>query len=570
MRLTKTSHFETLFIFFGCLFLFLFGLNRSEIIDFDSRFYLFALEMWRHGLHWFPTTYLKPYPDYPVTSTFLIYISALLWGGLNKCIAVLPSAIVASLTVLLTYHIGALHDRYWGRCAATFLLLTLAFFQNARSIALDIYPTFITVSCFYLINSKLGSNIPQNEPTSRRKIKSTSSHANQDFIIYMALVCLFVLGFAFRGPIGLVIPTGVVCVCYFMDTKTQSRNFWSSLPQKLKAIFLIGTLSLMALIVLMIILLALAQHFYGVDFMSAVLHMEVLGRINTRPVPFYFYWVQGFTHYAMSFPIACLVLGGVIYLLWTKKIARTPEVNMLLKLTAWVLIIILGMSIPDEKKPRYILPISPAIALIAAYLFVIPSNEKYWVFLRSLIIKLFLFFPTLLMMMVAAFIFYAKHHQIEITLPYVHLFLACIIVQVFYLLLMPIKYLSAGLLISSVLLFSGFYIFIVEPIQLTFNRTHDFVVEVEAKRLAEHAKLAFYKEGPDGLPIKYLINMPREEQPLFVEQISQLDTQSYPLIIITSANHFKQLTKEELKHFELIQKGKIGHTEVIIFRPIYS
>src|SRR3990167_2636838 len=71
-------------IFLGSLFLFTWGLSDQEVISFDSRFYLFALEMWRHGLSWFPTTYHQPYPDYPALSTIFIYLAAWLAGGLNK------------------------------------------------------------------------------------------------------------------------------------------------------------------------------------------------------------------------------------------------------------------------------------------------------------------------------------------------------------------------------------------------------------------------------------------------------------------------------------------------------
>jgi len=87
-------------IFIVSLFLFTWGVNSQEIISFDSRFYLFALEMWRHGISWFPTTYLEPYPDYTVASTVLIYGAASLFGGLTKFTAVLPSAIAAAITVV--------------------------------------------------------------------------------------------------------------------------------------------------------------------------------------------------------------------------------------------------------------------------------------------------------------------------------------------------------------------------------------------------------------------------------------------------------------------------------------
>ncbi|HLB57816.1 MAG TPA: hypothetical protein VJL60_03275, partial [Gammaproteobacteria bacterium] len=67
----RNRYFEAVVIFFLGLIIFTIGLSHQEVITFEARFYLFALEMWRHGLSFFPTTYEQPYPDYPVTSTAL-------------------------------------------------------------------------------------------------------------------------------------------------------------------------------------------------------------------------------------------------------------------------------------------------------------------------------------------------------------------------------------------------------------------------------------------------------------------------------------------------------------------
>src|SRR5690242_19905786 len=93
--LTRRHHLESLLLFFSSLILFTWGLHSKEVIGFDSRFYLFAQEMWRYGVSWFPLTYHQPYPDYPASSTFVIYLFACLFGGVTKFSAVLPSAILA-------------------------------------------------------------------------------------------------------------------------------------------------------------------------------------------------------------------------------------------------------------------------------------------------------------------------------------------------------------------------------------------------------------------------------------------------------------------------------------------
>src|SRR5687768_3598086 len=84
----KQSIFDGICIFILGLMCFTFGLSHQEIIGFEARFYLFALEMFRHGISWFPMTYHHPYPDYPVTSTLFIYGLSQVMGGLNKGVAV--------------------------------------------------------------------------------------------------------------------------------------------------------------------------------------------------------------------------------------------------------------------------------------------------------------------------------------------------------------------------------------------------------------------------------------------------------------------------------------------------
>ena len=187
---------EALLIFCLGLMVFTIGLSHQEVVRFESRFYLFAMEMWRHGPSWFPTTYQEPYPDYPATGTLLIYLFSKLFGSMNKLTAVLPSAIASAVVLTTTYLIGALHSRRWGFFAVCFLMFTVAFMTESRTISLDNYTTAITTLCFYLAYS---ASLSKKSPS----------------IVLMAI--LLIVGFAFRGPIGLVTPAGVLCVFYLLE-----------------------------------------------------------------------------------------------------------------------------------------------------------------------------------------------------------------------------------------------------------------------------------------------------------------------------------------------------------------
>ncbi len=461
MTLTKTL--EPIIIFCVGAIVFTVGLSHQEIIGFESRFYLFALEMWRHGPSWFPTTYQQPYPDYPVTATFLIYLTAHMLGGLNKLAAVLPSALAAAMTLSVTYLIGALHNRRWGFYAVLFLLFTNTFLSEARTISLDQYTTLITVLCFYLVYQKRS--------------------------LWFVLP-LLVLGFAFRGPIGLVIPTGVLCVYYLLE-------------KDVKKLLFIGCASVFLLGICSAILFMLAYHVGGMAFVQDVVRMEIVGRIHDIDVPpYYFYFVESIGAYAITFPLGILIFLGLGSQLFKKNLP--VDLQFMQKLLGWVLVILIGLSIPADKKIRYILPMAPALALFCAYLFMAIQEKKYFFYLRR--------------------IFYI------VTLTFVLIFLL-----------------------------------VVEPINIKLNRTRDFVEQIEKLRHSRHAQLVFYQESADGLPIKYVVNMQHEEKPIFIQNPKELLRSKQPAFFITRTEYFLQIPKSISGKFHEVQRGKLGHMDVVVF-----
>lgn len=527
---------ETIGLFFCSLLLFTWGLSSQEIISFDSRFYLFAQEMQRYGLTWFPLTYHQPYPDYSAASTVLIHLVASLAGGLTKLTAVFPSAVMAALTVTVTYMIGALRSPRWGLSAALFMILTLTFLKSARGISLDMYTTLITACCFYLLYS---AQVKNKSPA------------------MLWIYCLLVISFIFRGPIGLVMPAGVVCL-YFL----QERQF--------KKLFIFGVLAVLLLTVCSALFLALAHHVGGESFMQAVLRMQVLGRMDNYYLPRYFYFQDSMGIYAFSFPLSLLVMGGVIYYALTGRHA-TPDRKLLLQLTGWMLVILIGMSIPDDKKIRYILPMVPAAALIAAYPFVAASQETYFVYLRWLWRRLFLLLPLILLVATVVVSAYAKRHALQFNLHYGHIirFLACM--QFLSLMIFCTQTKRKALrdnlvLFIAALSFTVSNLSIIEPIELQVDKAHAFVSKVENERLAAQAQLIFYKERPDGLPIKYLINMPKAEQPGFIADTKQLMAIPGPAYFVASESYFTDLPKTVAASFHVIARDTLGHVKVVVFK----
>ncbi len=521
MMISRYAKWDAIVIFILGIVFFTLGLSQQEVTGFDARFYLFALEMWHHGFSWFPTTYQQPYPDYPVTSTLFIYLAAKLFGGLDKFTAVFPSAAAAAGTLAVTYSIGALHARRWGWCAAGFLLFTVAFLMSARTISLDMYVTLMTVVSFYIVYRAqwLQKKLP-----------------------WEWLTFFLVLSFAIRGPIGLIVPTAVVCVFYLLEGA-------------LKSLLLVGMLALGLLLLCCGILFGIAYHAGGTELMHAVLRMEVLGRMQEmRTPPFYFYFQESVGAYAVSYPLAILVLLGVSNKLLQRGLPR--DMKLLQILAAWALIIMLGLSIPADKKVRYILPAAPAMALICGYLYMAVSHMRYLTWLRQIFNFICFVFPLLGLALLALL------HAKQVPLAYWPLTGMFIVMQA---VIFTVRGLSQRhemiIFFIAAITFVLTYIFVVEEINLNTNRTRDFVQRIEMIRAKNHAQLVFYREGKDGLVIKYLADVPQELQPVFVSDKKALNQLKKPLIIITreeNAAEFPQIT------FRLIEKNKIGHDQVVV------
>lgn len=502
------------------LMFFIFTSAQMEIISFESRFYLFALEMWRHGPSWFSTTYHEPYPDYPGTATFFIYVFSKIMGGLTRFTAVFPSALVSAMTLTVTYLIGAHHSQKWGLSAVCFLLLTYAFVAEARTISLDQYTTFITALCFYLaMRGKIGWIFP----------------------------CM-VLGFAVRGPIGLVIPTSVCCVFYLLD-------------RDIKRLFIVCSISTLLFIFCGMILLALAYQQGGESFVHEVIKMQVVGRLQeARRLPWDFYFVQSFAAYAIVYPMAILVSLGMMR-------AKTSDKTFLLKLFGWTLIILLGLSIPTNKKIRYILPIAPALALLCGYLFTIRHENKYYYLLQRTVYIFCIYFPTLSLIILQII----RHWHPEFVLNYVVLSCFFVMTQtVLFIIHFRIYHKEITALIITSIAFMSAYIWIVEPINLQLNKTHDFVQQVEKMRQNENAKLAFYLEGKDGLVIKYMANMTKDEQPLFVLNASELSAFKQAIFFVATHDNFAKIPFEIRNHLKIVSYGKIGREQFLIFMNKHS
>ncbi|UUJ38803.1 hypothetical protein L1A22_18920 [Pseudomonas extremaustralis] len=207
-----------------------------------------------------------------------------------------------------------------------------------------------------------GSTVPERSGVAlsfRGRLAYSGEVYKQRFRLPLVLAGL-ALGFAFRGPIGLIGPACVVASYYFLSKQ------WRMLV----------VFCLLAGLVLAMGVAVLAWAAYvqgGEAFLHEVLTMQGLGRFSSDHSPrYYFYFSTGLLTYGVTVLIALnvIVKKGKCFF----ERSPHPSTNMLLYLSGWLLVVIALFTIPSSKKARYILSITPAISLLAAYIFVDRSH----------------------------------------------------------------------------------------------------------------------------------------------------------------------------------------------------
>jgi hypothetical protein len=120
-------------------------------------------------------------------------------------------------------------------------------------------------------------------------------------------------------------------------------------------------------------LLWMAKASGGPVFMQDVIRMQFMGRMDGSEgvSGSLYYFTSSMGNYALAYPLALLALLGLAL---NKPRDTGPAVRLLQYCAAAGLIVMLGLSIPQAKKARYLLPILPFVAIIAAYPFGGPGS----------------------------------------------------------------------------------------------------------------------------------------------------------------------------------------------------
>ncbi|WP_176240471.1 glycosyltransferase family 39 protein [Pseudomonas sp. R45(2017)] len=505
--------------------LFIAGVYGQAPIGFDSRFVLFAQEMLRHGPSIFPTTYGEPYADYSSLSTLFIWLLSLPFGTVNSLTAWLPSAVAGAVIVALMYRLLAPASVRWAVVSIALLMLTSTFISETRAVSQDLMLAAVAFSVFYL------------------------GYAHDHFAAarrWPLVFILLLLGFGIRGPIGLVVPTGMLCSYYLLDRQ------WSRL-------LTFGVLASLLLAACVGLLLWLAEVSGGPAFRQDVIRMQFMGRMDGSEgvSGSLYYFTSSLGNYALAYPLALLALAAA----WlSKPRQRGPALRLVQYCAAAGLIVMLGLSIPQAKKARYLLPMLPMAAIIAAYPFQV-LHGRVFAWLRIGMQGLWLLIPALLIVLL--WVAKRRFPQTLTDLMPVMIVLGLLQLAALSRLWLP-RWRTEVLAFSAVLAVWSAYALVFEPVERQLYDTRTFS-QAALARIHEHpAPLVLHGMGKDAKAIKFMVNVEQDLQPLFTETTQALEALKGPAWLMMDRSDFQALQGTPLGALQPVLSGRFDKNDYVL------
>lgn len=517
VRLSPAQRRQSLWLGLLALLLFVIGNVHQTAIGFDSRFVMFAQEMLRNGPSFFPTTYGQPYADYSATSTFFIYLLSWPLGQVNSLTAWLPTATASATLVVLMYRLLVPYSQRWALASLALMVMSVTFISETRAVSLDQMVAAVAFAVFYL------------------------AYAADHFAAPRRLGWVFVLlalGFAIRGPIGLVIPTGMLCGYYLVNGQ------W-------RRLFTVGFCALALLAIGVGLTLWLARLSGGDAFVQDVIRMQVTGRIDGSEGasgPFY-YFSSSLGNYAPTYPLALLTLA---VLACSRKARESQGFRLLAACTVAAAIVLVGLSIPLAKKSRYVLPMLPMAAVVAGYSFQALGGRAIKA-LRVLIQGLWLIMPGALVL--GLWLAHRKLGEPVAALVWVLMVLA-ILQGLAVLALRRAQWRSAGLGACAVLALWLAYVGVVEPLQQAQYDTRAFSEAAYRKVQSNPAPLVMHGLTKDGKAIKFMVNIDADVRATFTSTADELQALAGPAYVVASQQDWQALPAAVTGRFEQVLQGQ--------------
>ncbi|MBN2643176.1 MAG: hypothetical protein JXR78_16095 [Victivallales bacterium] len=473
----KKSHALTLIVLIG-LIASLSGLYGLEFIRINSRFALFVAEMEQYGVGLFPTIYGKPYTDYPSTMMIMMYITSLGGAYINMFTATLPTAIATVLMLVFTYLLGERFRKDLGFYGVVMCFLSFQYLEIIRAPGLDVFVAAAAVMSVYVAYTAA-------EGDGRKRL--------------LWIPLLLIGSYSIRGPLGIAIPAAAVIAIHL------ARLDW-------KRILLWGAICGLTGFICVVVSIWLCLEAGGKELVELFLFNQVIGRMG-KAHPIWYYFTNAVGSYSVTYPLAIAV--GVFY---GNRIFARPqktdsgELVFMRMLCCWALLILLGMSIPGSKHLRYVIASVPPMALLCGWIFFNPDRFKFFTILQKIffIVSRIMPFLGLATLLIAALVL--RLLNIDSGLPV--LFPALVFVALCVVVIYVHKNMN-GEWQRKILLAvcAGCMITVritLDPVENHRENARDFSLKLDTLR--GNDQLYFYRLGPDGDELKYLVNIPPERR----------------------------------------------------------
>lgn len=300
-------------------------LGQGDFRTDTARYAAVGLQAWRiPSVFWTP--HLQPEVPYFNKPPLVVWIHGafLHWFGVDVAVARVPSILAALIVVVLTVQMAR---RWFGRGMALVsgcvLALTYEFFRRTREISLDMWQLAFMLA---------GVALYLRSAANRRAGVAWLAGA----VIGLALMC--------KPFMALLVIPWLLVVC--------------------------SRLRLVVALLLGIVVVALPWHWamwaiHGEAFAAQYLGREVVerarGLLNREP------WWYYAAEMGRSYWPWWLALGAGVWRLLRRGICSERRRKGLLLVLGWVVMWALVLSIFPDKRPRYELPLYPAMAVIAGY-----------------------------------------------------------------------------------------------------------------------------------------------------------------------------------------------------------
>jgi 4-amino-4-deoxy-L-arabinose transferase-like glycosyltransferase len=360
------------------------------------------------------------------------------------------------------------------------------------------------------------------------------------------IFALLLLGFGIRGPIGLVVPTGMLCSYYLLNRE------W-------KRLLVFGVLASILLAACVGLLLWLARLSGGEAFLQDVIRMQFMGRMDGSEgvSGSLYYFTSSMGNYALAYPLAILALAAT----WlSKPHQRGPALRLVQYCAAAGLIVMVGLSIPQAKKARYLLPMLPMAAIIAAYPFQVLHGRVFRV-LRGVIQGIWLVTPGLLM--VALLVAKRRFPEQLDSLTLVLIVLGVLQLLALSRLLIP-RWRAEVLALCSVLALWMVYAAVFEPVERRLYDTQAFSRAAFAQVQQNPAPLVLHGMGKDAKAIKFMVNVEQDLQPQFTETVQQLEALKGPAWLMMDSKDLQSLQGTSLAGLQPVLAGRFDKNDYVL------